>query len=147
MELSHSPRTQVTDNTPKPWPTSFFPLWKLKGNQPTPKAPAVQLAHLEEEVTRRDKDKGSYDSDGIDGVTDEFMVYLARAVKDAQTEEKHCYHCSSPEHFIHNCLLMKTLREKPQLNGKEGMALKKGAWTPLTTATMPKNLQTEVPKA
>ena len=75
------------------------------------------------------------------------MVHLARAVKDAQTEEKHCYHCSSPEHFICNCPLMKTLREKQQLSGKEGMALKKGARTPLTTATMPKNLQMEVPKA
>ena len=59
--------------------------------------------------------------------TEEFMVHLARAVKDAQTEKKHCYHCSSPEHFIHNCPLMKTLREKPQLNGKEGTASKEGA--------------------
>ena len=75
------------------------------------------------------------------------MVHLARAVKDAQTEEKHCYHCSRREHFIHNCLLMKTLREKLQLNGKEQMALKKGAWTPPTTATMLMNLQTEIPKA
>ena len=37
MELSHSQRTQVTYNAPKPWPTSFFPLWKLKGNQQTQK--------------------------------------------------------------------------------------------------------------
>ena len=146
MELSHSPRTQATDNAPKSWPTSFFPLQKLIGNQPASKVPAVQLAHLEEEGTRRDKDKGSNDSDGINGVTEEFMVHLARAVKDAQAEEKCCYHCSSPEHFIHNCPLMKTLREKPQSNSKEGMASKKGAWTPLTRATMPKNLQTEVPK-
>ena len=147
MEFSQSPRTQATDNTPKPCPSSSFPLQKLEGNQPTPKAPAVHLEHLEEECTRRDKDKGSDDSDGINGVTEEFMVCLARAVKDAQTEEKCCYHCSSLEHFIHNCLLMKTLREKPQLNSKEGMASKKAAQTPLTTATMLKNLQTEVPKA
>ena len=120
MEISCSPRTQATDNTPKPWPTSFFPLQKLKGNQSTPKAPAVQLVHLEEESARRDEDKGSNNSDGINGVTEEFMVCLPRAVKDTQTEEKHCYHCSSPEHFICNCLLMKTLREKPKLNGKEG---------------------------
>ena len=147
MELSCSPRTQATDNGPKPWPTSFFPLWKLKGNQLAPKVSAVQLAHLEEEGTRRDKDEGSNDSDGIDGITKEFMVHLARTVKDTQTEEKHCYHCSNPEHFICNCLIVKTLREKLQLYGKEGRALKKGAWTPLTTATMPKNLQTEVFKA
>ena len=137
----------MTNNAPKPCPTSFIPLQKLKGNQPTPNTPGVHLAHLEEEGAGRDVDEGIDDSDGINGVTEEFMVCLARAVKDAQTEEKHCYHGSSPEHFIHNCALMKTLREKPQLNGKEGMASKKGAQTPPTTATMPKNLQTEVPKA
>ena len=103
-ELSCSPRTQVTDNAPKPWPTSFFPLQKLKGNQPAPKAPALQLVHLEEEGARRDENKGSNDSDRIDWVTKEFIVCLARAVKDAQTEQKCCYHCSSPEHSICKCL-------------------------------------------
>ena len=127
-------------------PFQLLPPAELKGNQPTPKTLAVHLVHLEEEGTRRDKDRGNDVSDRIDGVTEEFMVHLARAVKDAQTEEKHCYHCSSPEHFIHKCLLMKTLREKLQLNGKEGTASKKGALTPPATATMPKNLQTEVPK-
>ena len=71
------------------------------------------------------------------------MVCLARAVKDAQADQKCCYHCSSPESFIHNCLLMKTLREKKQLNGKEGIATKKGAQTPLTTTNMSKSPQTE----
>ena len=117
---------------------SFFPLQKHKGNQLAPKAPAVHLAHLEEEGIRGDED----DPDGIDGITKEFMVHLARAVKDAQTEEKHCYHCSSPEHFICNYPLMKTLREKPHINGKEGTASKKGTHTSPTTATTPKNLQT-----
>ena len=137
----------MTDNVPKPWPTSFFPLWKLKGNQPAPKVPAMQLVHLEEEHAQRDKDEGNDGSDGIKGVTGEFKVCLGRAVKDAQTEEECCYHCSSPEHFIHNCPLMKTLREKLQLNGKEGMASKKEAWTPPTTATILNNLQMVVPKA
>ena len=68
----------------------------------------------------------SKDPDSINGVTEEFMVHLARAMKDAQVEEKCCYHCSSPEHFIHNCLLVRTLRENTQLNCKEGMASKKG---------------------
>ena len=132
---------------PQSHDTSFLPLQKLKGNQPAPKASAMHLAHLEEEGTGRDEDEGSNDPYGIDGVTEEFIVHLARVVKDAQTEEKHCYHCSSPEHFVHNCLLMKTLREKPQLNGKEGTASRKGAQTPPATATTLKNLQTEVPKA
>ena len=87
----------------------------------------MHLVHLEEEGARRDEDERSDDPNGIKGVTEEFMVHLVRVVKNAQTEEMHCYHCSSPEHFIHNCLLMKTLRENMQLNCKEGMASKKGA--------------------
>ena len=62
---------------------------------------------------------------------EEFMVRLARVVKDTQKDEKCCYHCNSPEHFICNCPLMKTIRDKKQLNGKEGMVMMKGAWTPL----------------
>ena len=111
MEFSWSSRTQATNNTLKPCSTSFFPLWKLKGHQPTQKAPAVCLMHLEEEGIRRDEDKGSDDSDRINGVTEEFMVHLARAVKYTQTDEKYCYPCRSLEHFICNCLLMKTLKE------------------------------------
>ena len=53
------------------------------------------------------------------------MVQLARVVKDGQVDEKCYYHCSSPEHFICNCPLMKTTRDKKQLNGKEGMATMK----------------------
>ena len=147
MELPRGPRAQITDSAPKLWATSFFPLWKLKGNQPTSKMPAVQLAHLEEEDTRGDEDEESNNLGGIEGVTKEFMVHLARAIKDAQADEKCCYHYSSPEHFIHNCPLIKTLREKKQLNGKEGTGLKKGAQTPPAMVSTPKNLQMEVPKA
>ena len=66
MELPWGPRTQTTDNPPKPRATSFFPLCTLKGNQPTPKAPAVHLAHLEEEDAGSDKDKESNDPSGIE---------------------------------------------------------------------------------
>ena len=111
MELPRGPRTQTTNSAPKLQASSFFPLQKLKGNQPTSKMPAVHLVHLEEEDTRRDEEEESNDPGGIEGVTKEFMVHMARAVEDAQAEEKHCYHCSTPEHFIHNCLLIKTLRE------------------------------------
>ena len=34
IESSHGPRAQTTNNPPKPRTTSFFPLRKLKGNQP-----------------------------------------------------------------------------------------------------------------
>ena len=46
IELPQGPRTQVTNAPPKPRGASFFPLRKLKGNQPTQKMPAVHLAHL-----------------------------------------------------------------------------------------------------
>ena len=93
------------------------------------------------------KDPESDDPGGIEGVTEEFMVQLARTVKDTQADEKHCYRCSSPEHFIHNCLLVKTSRDKKQLNGKEGMASMKGAWTPLTMMNTAKGPQMEAPGA
>ena len=147
MELPRGQRTQTTNNPPKPWATSFFPLRKLKGNQPIPKTPAVHLVHLEEEEAGSNEDEESGDPSRIKRVTKEFMVCLARAVKDTQMEEKCCYLCSSLEHFICNCLLIKTSRENTQLNGKEGMMSKKGAQSPLTTANASKNPQTEVLKA
>ena len=58
-------------------------------------------------------------------------------------DEKCCYHCSSPEYFIHNCQLMKTARDKKQLNRKAEMAIMKGAQTPLTTANTIKSPQKE----
>ena len=85
---------------------------------------------LDEEDTDDGEDPESNNPDGIKGVMEDFMVRLARAVKDAQMDEKHCYHCSSPEHFIRNCLLMKTARDKKELNGKEGTVMTKGAQTP-----------------
>ena len=101
IELPQGPRTQTADGLPNPRTTSFFPLRKLKGNQPLMKRPAVHLAHLEEEDSSEDEDPESDDPNRIEGVTKEFMVHLARAVKDAQADEKCCYHSSSLEHFIH----------------------------------------------
>ena len=49
IELPQGPRAQTTNNPPKPRTTSFFPLKKLKGNQPLLKKPAVCLVHSEEE--------------------------------------------------------------------------------------------------
>ena len=147
IKLSRSSRSQLTDGPSKPRTTSFFPLRKLKGSQPFPKKPAIWLAQLDEEDADDGKDPESDDPDGIKGVTEDFMVWLARAVKDAQMDEKGCYHCSSPEHFIHNCLLMKTARDKKQLNGKEGMATMKGAWTPPKATSAIKGPQKEVQEA
>ena len=120
---------------------------KLKGSQPFPKKPTVQLAQLEDEDTDDGKDPKSDDPDGIEGVMEEFMVQLASEMKDAQMDEKHCYHCSSPEHFICNCPLMKTARDKKQLNRKEGMATTKGAQTPLMATSAIKSPQKEAQEA
>ena len=49
MELSQGSRFQTANGLSKPRPTSFFPLRKLKGNQPPPKKPTIHLALLEEE--------------------------------------------------------------------------------------------------
>ena len=143
IELSHSHRVPATDGPSKQRATSFFPLRKLKGSQPFIKKPTVCLAQLEEEGAEDSEDLESNDPDGIDGVNKEFMVQLARAVKDTQMDEKHCYHWSSSEHFICNCPLMKTTRDKKQLNRKEGMATVKGAWTHPKSANVAKSSQQE----
>ena len=85
------------------------------------------MAQLEEEDADDGKDSESDDPNGLKGVMEEFMVQLTRVVKDTQMDEKHCYHCNSPEHFICNCPLMKNTRDKKQLNGKEGTVMVKGA--------------------
>ena len=95
IELPQGPRTQTTDGVPNPRTTSF-PLRKLNGNQPLLKKPAVHLAHFEEEDAGDGEDPESDDPSRIKGVTEEFMVHLVRVVKDAQADEKCCYHCSIP---------------------------------------------------
>ena len=134
MEPSQS---QTADKTAKPKVTSFCPLQKLKGTQPLVKTLAVCLAHLEEENTEQDEEVNNKDPDGIESVMEGFMVHLARAVKDAQKEEKYCYHCSNLNHFIHDCPLEKKSRTDSNLNHKEGTVPKKGAWAPQLKVTMP----------
>ena len=83
MELPQSSRIQATNSPSKPRTTRFFPLRKLKGNQPLSKKPAVHLVHLEEEDADDGEDPESDDPGGIKGVTEEFMVRLARVLKEA----------------------------------------------------------------
>ena len=73
----------------RPKATSVFPLRKLKGSQPT-KTPAVWVVHQEEEDADKEECTDSKDPDGIKGITDEFIICLARAVEDVQWEEKCC---------------------------------------------------------
>ena len=64
----------MTDGPSKPRTTSFFPLRKLKGNQPLSMKPTIHLAQLEEEDTDDGEDLESDDPDGLEGVTEESMV-------------------------------------------------------------------------
>ena len=102
---------------------------------------------MDEEGIDKGEDQESDDPNGIKGVMEEFMVQLARAVKDAQKDEKCCYHCNSPDHFIRNCPLMKTVRHKKQLNGKVGTVMMKGAQTPLRMMSTRKGPQQEAQEA
>ena len=147
IELSRTSRTQTTDSPSKPRTTGFFPLRKLKGSQPIPKKPTIRLVQLEEEDANDGEELESDNPDGIKGVTEEFMVQLTRAVKDAQMDERHCYHCSSPEHFICNCPLMKTVWDKKQLNRKEGMVMANGSQTPPKAVNAIKSPQKEAQEA
>ena len=73
IELSQCSRIQTTDGLSKPRNTSFFPLRKLKGNQPLSKKPAICLAQLEEDADDGE-DLESDDPGGIERVTEEFMI-------------------------------------------------------------------------
>ena len=84
IKLSQSSRIQTADGPSKPRTTSFFPLRKLKGNQPFSKKPAIWLAQPEEEGADDEEDPESDEPDGIEGVTEEVMVWLARVVKDTK---------------------------------------------------------------
>ena len=132
MEPSQS---QTTDNTAKPKATSLFPLWKLKGTQPVVEMATVHLVHVwKRRVLRRMKGWIVRTLMVLKGVTEELMVCLVRAVKDApKRREKCCYHCSSLDHFICDCPLVKASRMGLHINHKDGTATNKGAQVPSGT--------------
>ena len=78
--------SQMADNQPKPKAMSFFLLWKLKGTQPV-KTPAVWVVHLEEDSSDKEESGKSNDPNGMEGMTEEFIVHLAWALKEAQQDE------------------------------------------------------------
>ena len=102
----------------KPMATSFFPLQKLKGSQ-LAVTPSVQMVHLEEKSTNEEEGIDGEDPGGMKSMTDEFIVCLARAVKDAQQTEKHCYHCDSPDHIC-DCPQLTGMKADVSLHQKYG---------------------------
>ena len=145
-EAMEPSQNQMAEKPSKPKATSFFPLKKLKGTQPT-KIPAIRAVYVEKEDSKEEVGIESEDLDGITGMTEEFIVCLARVVKETQKDKKCCYHCSSTEHFIHKCLLLKTSRSTANLKWKEGMAMEKGAQTPQVKMAKPKVPQEGMAKA
>ena len=72
--------------------------------------------HLEEDGSDKEESAESDDPNGMEGVTEEFIVHLPWAVKEAQQDEKCCYHCSSLKCFICECLLVKASRTATHLH-------------------------------
>ena len=112
VDTSHS---LAMASTSKLIATSFFPLWKLKGSQ-LAITPSMQMVHLEEKSANKEEGINGEDPDGIEDVTEEFIIHLARAVKDVQQMEKCCYHCDSPDHFIYNCPWLAEMKADVPLN-------------------------------
>ena len=133
-EMMEPSQNQMANKPSKPKATCFFPVWKLKGTQPT-KIPAIRVVHVEEEGSKEEVVAESKDPDGM---TEEFIVHLARAVKETQKDKKHCYYCSSTEHFICECLMVRVSRSAAHLNQKEGTAMEKGAQTTQVKMAKPK---------
>ena len=102
---------------------------------------------LEEEGSDEEVGAKSKYLDGIKGVMEECIVCLARAVKEAQKDEKCCYHFNSMDHFICECPLVKPSRSATHLNQKEGMAPEKGAQAPQVKVTQLKMPREWTPKA
>ena len=87
-ELPWGPRTQATNTPPKPRATSFFPLRKLKGNQPIPKS-LLCIWHIwKNRMPVMMKTKRVMIPAESKGVMVELMVCLERAIKDAQADKK-----------------------------------------------------------
>ena len=101
-EVMETSQSLALASMSKPKVTSFFPLWKLKGSQLTI-SPSSKGGTLKEKSANEEEGVDSEDPDDIKGVTEKFIAHLARTVKDTQQMEKHCYHCDSPDHFIHDC--------------------------------------------
>ena len=81
-EVMETSQSLATANMSKLWATSFFSLWKLKGSQ-LALTPSIQMAHLEKSTDEEEGINGE-DLDGTEGMTEEFIICLTRAVKDAQ---------------------------------------------------------------
>ena len=88
------------------------------------------MAHLEEKTTNEEEGVNGEDPDGIEGTTEEFILCLARAVKDAQQMEKCWYHCDGPDLFVCDCPQLAEMKADAPLNQKDEDSTKEGRPSP-----------------
>ena len=92
--------------------TSFFPLQRAQEQSASCQSLCTGWHTSEEKSVDGEEGVDGEDPDCIKGVTEEFIICLARAVKYAQQTEKCCYHCDIPDHFIHTQLPMAGQNER-----------------------------------
>ena len=128
--------SQTTEKISKPKVTSFFSSMKSEGY------PAYQDPNCKRKCIWKKrvpkKRQVPKDPNGIEGVTGEFIVCLARVAKETQKDKNQCYYWSSMDHFICECPLVKASRSATHLNWMEGITPEKGAQIPQIKATKPK---------
>ena len=144
LEVMEASRSLPKASTSRLRVMSFFSLWKLKGSQPAITS-SKQVACLEEESADEEKYINSDGQDSIEGITKEFIVCLARAVK-LLNRQRHAVMTGSPDHFICDCPLLAGAWADPPLNWREGMAPRKEAQAPQGKVTMLKVSQDGTPQ-
>ena len=81
---------------------------------------------MEESINKEEYVDGE-DPDGIEGITEEFIVCLARAVKVAQQSEKCCYLVVAQITSSVIAHWWQDLRQTPSLNQREGNSTEEGS--------------------
>ena len=126
----------MAENQTKPKAMSFFPLQKLKGTQPV-MTPAVQVAHLEEDVTDTEESAQSDNPNGIEGMTEE---------EGSSTGGEMLLPLQQPWTFYLQVPVGEGIQDSYPFKLKGGTAPEKGAQTPQVKVAKPKVPQEGMPK-
>ena len=127
MEPSQS---QTANEAAKPKVTSFFPLQKLKGTQPLVKTPAVCIGPSGRTEHWRGwggKQQRPWWYQRCHGGVHGVCIGLVRAVKDAQKDEKCCYHCGSLDPLQPWLPISKNIKNRFEFKLQGGDGAKEGS--------------------
>ena len=156
------PKTAMTNGSTRmhsQTPGNLFPLCKLKGNCRF----ATHVATIGNDVAEEDPGVEPEGEEETESSADEEVETLgevkevdqpieniadfAKAVELYQKENKNCFRCGSPDHFIQDCLKdVSRPTQKVYLNMKEGMAKKRG-WAPHKLAAPQRASLAKMPQA